>query len=266
MITIDEIDNFIDKIPPAPKALKETLALLSEGELMKAAKVAEQEIVLRTYLKNLVNKPVYGFQNEVNEVSQIFGILGVAGSQQAVYNYMLTLLSPEKWVLFDLNEKIFYELQAELSVRYNKILKHLKITDKDIQSAISLVPASIIVAEAFFKNHKNDVELIKTTSALDYNTILKRLSGMDLFDICERISMKWEMPSKVSQVLQTASGIKPSSKQEINNVGKWIHLLLFYELSQPIFIEAGLNDFIDFQVDFVQDIYEEFIKIMEVER
>lgn len=265
MITKNEINNYIDKIPPAPKALKETLQLLNDGELMKASKVAQNEPSLKIYLKNLVNKPIYGFKNEVNEISQIFGILGVAGSKQAVYNYMLTLLSPNNWILFNLNENNFYELQARLSARYNKILKHLNIIDKDIQSAIALLPASIIVTEALFKEHKKDIETIRETKAIDYNTILKRLSNMSIFDICEQISIKWEMPDKVSKIIQTASGIKPSKDKEINNIGKWIHLLLFYELSQPIFIEANLNDFIDFQIDFVEDIYEEFSQIIKVE-
>jgi len=265
MVTKEKIKDYIDKIPPAPKALKETLHLLRDGELMKAAKVAESELPLKIYLKNLVNKPVYGFKNEVSDVSQIFGILGVAGSQQAVYNYMLALLSPKEWTVFKLTEKTFYELQAQLSANYNNILKHLNIIDKDIQSAISLLPASIIVTEALFKEHIKDVELLRQTKELDYNTILKRLSKIDIFDICQQIASKWEMPSKIAQIIQASSGIKSSKDKDVNHIAKWIHLLLFYELSKPIFIEAQLNDFIDFQVDFVEDIYDDFLKIMNVE-
>ena len=84
MITKDKIDEYINKIPPAPKALKETLALLNAGELIKASKVAQTDLALAAYLKELVNKPIYGFANEVTDVSQIFGILGVSGSQQTV--------------------------------------------------------------------------------------------------------------------------------------------------------------------------------------
>ena len=72
------------------------------------------------------------------------------------------------------------------------------------------------------------------------------------------------MPNKVSQIVSASSGIKPSTDEEINLLAKWMHLLLFYELSQPIFIDAGLNDFIDFQVDYVSDIYEEFSSVMEI--
>ena len=40
--------------------------------------------------------------------------------------------------------------------------------------------------------------------------------------------------------------------------------LFFYTLSKPVYIEAGVNDFIDFQVEFVEDIYEEFNQVMEI--
>ncbi|QOY52531.1 HDOD domain-containing protein [Candidatus Sulfurimonas baltica] len=265
MITKDKIDSFIEKIPPKPKVLKETLSLLNNGELTKAAKVAESDLALKAYLKNIVNKPIYGFKNEVSEISQIFGILGVSLSQQTVYNYIITLLSPAEWHLFKLNSKTFYELQANLSKKWELILKHLGIDDKDIYSAISLLPSSVIVAEALFCEKIEDVTLLRTTKSLDFNTILTRLCGIGLFDICEQIANKWEMGSLVPQILQASSGLKPSEDEKINLLGKWMHLLLFYELSQPVFIKAGLNDFVDFQIDYVEDIYEEFASVMGIE-
>ncbi len=264
MITKEKINDFINKIPPAPDALRKTISFLNDGELMKASKVAQNDLALSTYLRDLVNRPIYGFSNEVNEISQIFGILGLSGSQQAVYNYMITLLSPSKWVLFNLNSNLFYDLQAKLSKRWEEILKHLSIQDKDIHSAITLLPASIIVSEALFCEKIDDVKLLKTNASLDYNTILLRLCGLDLFDICAEIADKWDMPIKVKEIIYASSGIKPSQDQELNNLGKWMHLLLFYELSQSIFIEANLNDFIDFQIDYIQDIYEDFTKLMEI--
>ncbi len=264
MITKEKIDYYIEKIPPAPKALKETLMHLNSGDLVKAATVAKEDRALNNYLKVLVNKPIYGFKNEVSEVSQIFGILGVSRSQQAVYNYMLSLLSPSKWVLFKLNRVVFYNLQADLSMNWKKILEYLSIEDKDILSAISLLPASIIVSEALFAEKKKDVTLLRTVHNIDLNTILKRLCGVDLFDISQSIAQKWEMAENISSIIQASSGVKPANDAEINKLGKWMHLLLFYTLSQPRYIEAELNDFIDFQIEYVGDIYEDFSKLMEI--
>jgi HD-like signal output (HDOD) protein len=263
MITTNIINSYIEKIPPSPKVLQETIALLNADELVQAAKVASTDMAFCSYIKTLVNKPIYGFRKEIDDINQIFSLLGTAGALQAIYNYMLTLLSPKKWKLFTLNQLSFEELQAQLSGKWNRVLKHLNIVDKDIQIAISLLPASIIVTEAMFKDHIEKVNLLKETKNLDYNTILKRLCNKDLFDICNEISKKWEMPIKTSKIIQAASGIKQFEDEEINNIAKWMHLLLFYELSQPMFIKAGLNDFIDFQIDYVSDIYDDFAPLCQ---
>ncbi len=264
MITNEKIDSFIKKIPPAPKILQTTLKLLNEGELIEAAKVAKEDLALSSYLRTLVNKPIYGFKNEVKDISQIFGILGVAKSQQAVYAYMVSLLSPSQWNFFKLNKNNFANLQAELAVNWQKITKYLKIENKDIQSAIALLPASIIVSEALFCEKKEDVELLRTTKDIDLNTILKRLCKKDLFDICEAIAIKWEMESVIGEIVQAASGVKPSEDIQTDALGKWMHLLLFYTLSKPVYIDAGLNDFISFNIEYVSDIYEDFATLMEI--
>jgi HD-like signal output (HDOD) protein len=264
LITKEKIDAFIEKIPPSPKALKATIAALNAGDLPRAARFAKEDLALSSYLKDLVNKPIYGFRTEVKDVSQIFGILGVSRSQQAVYHYMLTLLSPANWKLFKLNKSSFADLQAELSIGWQKILNHLDIKDKEIESAISLLPASIIVSEALFGEKLEDVRLLRSVNNIDYNTILQRLCGMDLFDICERIATKWEMDEKIKKIVQAASGIKADEDEEINKLGKWMHLLLFFTLSKPYYIEAQLNDFISFQIEYVADIYDEFAIVMEI--
>jgi len=264
LITKQTIDSYIDKIPPSPKVLKVTLMLLNSGELVKAAQVAKEDLALSAYLKDLVNKPIYGFRNEVSDISQIFGILGVAKSQQAVYNYMISLLSPAKWKLFKLNKTSFSNLQADLSANWQKILAHLNIDNKDIESSITLLPASIIVSEALFKEKIDDVNLLRSVNPIDLNTILKRLCGMDLFDICEQVAKKWEMEDNIAQIVQASSGVKPAEDEDINRLGKWMHLLLFYTLSKPNYIDAQLNDFIDFQIDYIEDIYEDFSTLMEI--
>lgn len=263
MITPQEIAFFIECIPPTPAILKATLSYVNQGELTKAAKTAAQDKALSLYLTTLVNKPIYGFRNEIHDLSQIFGILGTSGAQQVLFNYMMSLLSPAKWELFKLNQTLFYDLQASLSTRWQKILAHLNINDKELESAITLLPASIIVCEALFKAHKNEVALLRSVKALDYNTILFRLGKIDLFDICETIAKTWDFPPQIAQVVQCASGVKPSDDPQIDLLGRWMHLELFHTLSQRAFVEAGLNDFIDFQVDFVEAIYEPFKALME---
>lgn len=263
MITSEEVTLYIQSIPPAPAVVREALNYARAGDLTKAAKCASEDPALRHYLKILVNRPLYGFKNEVSDVSQIFSILGLSATVQTLYNYLLSLLTPKKWELFTLNNHQFYDLQASLSKRWEKILLHLNIDDKEIQSAISLIPATIIVCEALFASRKAEVIQLRSVKALDFNTILKRLSGRDLFDLAGEIAHMWEMNEKTVTLIQGASGLRNTLSEEEKTLAQWMHLLLFYELSQSVYVSAGLNEFIDFQIDFVHDIYESFMQVME---
>ena len=118
------------------------------------------------------------------------------------------------------------------------------------------------MCEALFKDHIEDVRLLKNAKNLDYSTILKRLTQYDLFDIADHIAQTWHLPQNISSIIQASSGIKPSTDALNNTLGKWMHLLLFFELSQAKFVEAGLNDFIEFNVEYVGDIYEDFMQVI----
>ncbi|MEA1916371.1 MAG: HDOD domain-containing protein [Campylobacterota bacterium] len=263
MVTNEEIDNYITKIPPLPESLKASISAINSGDLTKSALAANEDPALKKFLIVLVNKPIYGFKDRVTDIRQIFGILGVSGAKIVLYKYMISLLSPSSWVLFSLSGKTFQDLQSYLSVEWQKILKHKNIDDKEIESAITLLPASILVCEALFKEHIDEVKLLKESSNIDYSTILKRLCGMDLFDICVKIATYWEMSESIKDVVLASSGAREIKDEKVKELGALMHLLLFYKLSQSTCIEAGLNDFILFNVEFVQDVYEEFMEIME---
>jgi len=265
MVTPEDIKEYIKKIPPTPAILNQTIFHVNAGDLNKAARIAEEDLALKAYLKTLVNRPIYGFKNEITELPQIFSILGANAAKQSLYNYLLTLLSPNKWVLFKMNQHLFCDLQADLSRNWHNVLIHLGVDDKDIESAITLLPSSIIICEALFKDNIENVQLLRSAKNLDYNTILKRLTKLDLFDISKYISKVWQMPESVGTILLASSGIKPSMDADLNKLGKWMHLLLFYQLSKPQFIEAGLNDFVEFNTEYVMDIYEDFMQLMEVQ-
>ncbi len=262
MITKEEIKTYIDSIPPSPTVLKNVLKNIQEGELSKAANVASQDPALKVYLQNIVNKPIFGFRNDIKDIGQIFGILGLAQAEQLVYNYMISLLTPAQWELFALSNKEFSDIQDSLSVHWKQILEHMKISDKRLYSAISLLPASIIVCEVLFKSKKAEIELLRSVKEIDYSTILKRLTGMDLLDLCQIIASTWELPEIISKVVRASDGHHEETDTKIIELSKWMHLLFFYQLSQPVCVEAGLNDFIEFNIDYVSDIYERFQNII----
>ena len=270
MIKQEEIKEFISKLPPAPKKVQATLKYLQAGDIPKAAKVAAEDMPLSAYLREIVNKPVYGFKREVKDIAQIFMVLGVGGSEQAIYSYLLKSISPSKWEFFDLNEKLFEDLQAELIIAWNDILSHLGIDDvdekgRDIENSIALIPSSIVVCEALFGKHKKDIQLLHENREINLNQMLKRISGLSLFDISAYIAKKWELDELVVQIIKASSGDEKVENEIALKYGKWVHLLLFYFFSKPKYIQAKLNDFIEFHVDYVEDIYDEFIQIMGME-
>jgi HD-like signal output (HDOD) protein len=263
VVTQEQISYYIQNIPPAPTVVQQTLGFVRGGDLIKAAKCAEEDPALKLYLKTLVNRPVYGFRNEINDLPQIFGILGISTAQQILYSYLLTLLVPKEWKLFALNNTAFYDLQASLSRKWEKILRHLNLLNHDTESTITLLPASIIVCDALFGEYKNEVEELRRVKALDYNTILYRLTKQTLFDLCTVIAQKWEMSPMIIRVVHAASGLDEETDEKERLLAKWMHLLLFYELSQSTYVSAGLNEFIEFKIEFVQDIYESFMQVVE---
>ncbi len=262
LITQEELNAYISSIPPSPNVLKTVLKHIHEGDLSKAANEASQDPALKAYLQAIVNKPIYGFRNDVKDIKQIFGILGLVQAEQIIYNYMLSLLLPSQWDLFTLTNKDFSDIQDALSLQWKKILEYKNITDKDMFAAISLLPASIIVCEALFSSKKDEIALLRSVKEIDYSTILKRLTGMTLFDLCQAVAIVWELPHSVSRIVLASSGNSDESDTEIISLSKWMHLLFFYQLSQAVCVQAGLNDFIEFNIEYVSDIYEEFEKLI----
>ncbi len=263
VLTTDEIQAYIHSIPPSPQVLQKVLHHLNDGELHKAASAAEEDPALKLYLQDIVNKPIYGFKNAIKELPQIFGVLGLAQAEQIIYNYMISLLTPKQWQLFKLDQRSFHDLQDALGLSWKKILEHKGIDDKSIYSAITLLPASIIVCEALFNAKEEEVNLLRSVKQIDYNTILKRLSGMNLFDLCLEIAKVWEMPEVIGKIVYAAGASGPTPTDPlIADLSAWMHLLFFYQLSQPTASQAGLNDFLEFNIDYVQDIYEEFSELI----
>jgi len=262
LVDKNDIQEYIKHLPPTPEILNQTLLYLNTNDLTKAAQTAKKDRALSSYIKSLVNKPIYGFKSEITNIAQAFSILGIGLAKQSLYNYSLSLLLPDRWRVFTLNKALFYDLQASLSIGWHKILQYLDVDDSDIETAIILAPASVIICESLFQDHIQEVNLLKSSHNLSYNEILYRLTSLDLFDISAQIAKIWGM-SKASQELIIAFK-KASAQPQINILAKWMYLLLFFEFSKSDFVEAGLNDFIEFKPDFVSDIYEEFAKLMDI--
>ncbi len=260
----EKIDEFIKKIPAVPKNVKDCAKHLESGDLTKAANSAALDPAFTHYLINMVNKPIFGFRNYVKDIHQIFGILGVERASQVVNAYYASLILPKKWEVFKIDNADFQLLQSNLIYNWNKILTSLNYNKLHIASIVSLLPASLVVCEEIFEDSIEDVKIIKSYQDISYDELLYKMSGLKLFDIFSIICEKWELNEESIKFVKYLSQ-KIEDDTMLSKLAKYLHLLIFYELSKPKFVQAGLNDFIEFDVEFVQDIYPDFMNIVEVE-
>lgn len=263
MLSKDDLNHYIANVPAIPSTLKECSLALEEGDLIKAAHIAAKDRALILHFQNIVNKPIFGFRNELTDATQIFGALGINRVKQILKSYYTLLLTPKKWDVFAMNTRIFQELQASFIVKWEKILSTLEEGDEEILELVTLIPAAVAVCESIFKKDLETIKLIKAQRAISYEEILIKMSGYNFFDIVVTIAKKWEFSEKLISLIKLLS--KPHNLQ--NNTSsqmiQYLILLINYEISRPIFIESGINDLFQVNTDFSEEIIMDFYKIME---
>ncbi len=257
-----KIEKFIENIPAIPKNVQQCAKFLEEGDLNKAAKNALKDPAFTHYLITLVNKPIFGFRDQITNIEQIFSILGIEKASQIVNAYYAKLILPKSWKVFGITNSDFQILQTSLIHNWNKILNHENQNSISIASVVSLLPASIVICENIFEENIDEVKLLKLHKNMSYDEILYKMSGYKLFDIFMIICKKWELNENSIRFVEYISK-KNEDNTNFSKLTKYIHLLMFYELSKPKYIEAGLNDFIEFDVEFVSEVYEDFMQIVE---
>ena len=263
MLLKEDIDKYLETIPPIPNTIKSTLFYLNGNDLVQAANIAKQDKVFSSYLSEIVNKPIFGFANSVKDVNQIFGILGLDRARQIVSSYYLQLIAPKKWEVFNFSNKKFQELQANLIIAWNEILKALKIDDKNLQQSVSLIPASLIVCEMMFRDIKETILLLRESKQMNFDEILYKMSGYNLFDIVLEIAKKWEYDDNIIVFLKDFYNY--NAQNEMSETRRkeivFLRLLINEEMSKPYIIKSGLNDFFNFPIDFEESDIALFLKI-----
>jgi HD-like signal output (HDOD) protein len=263
MITKEELDELIDRIPPLQKTIKEVKKHLEEGDLIKASNAASDDPVFMNYLKDIVNKPIFGFANEVSDAKQIFGILGLSRSRQIFNSYIIQLLAPKKWRVFDYDAASFYTMQSEFIILWDKIVESKFDSDKNLESIAIIIPSLVALCDEIFAANLDNYEML-ANKGYTYNEVLKKMSGYTLTQLAVKVAQKWEMDENIIKILKEYEKI-PDINIENLMVVKYLHLLIFYILSQPRNMEAGLNTLIVFYPEFVEDINEEFFELVGIE-
>ncbi|QKG29580.1 HDOD domain-containing protein [Campylobacter sp. RM16187] len=260
MIKQESIDELIAQIPAIPAILKSCENTLASGDLAKAAAIAKNDLALVEYMRSIINKPIFGFKKEIKDISQIFSALGADRTTDILYSYYVLLTTPKKWKIFNLDTQKFANLQANFMIDWGKILKEIKVDNKDIFKSITIIPSSISVCEKIFSENAENLKHVLRTSGLSYNTILKREIGFDIFEICCKIAEKWQLSNIVVDIFQNLS-----KQEEQTTITKYIHLLISYELSKPEFANSGFGEMFEFNCNASPKELETFMKAIGYE-
>lgn len=262
MITVEDVKKYLQSIPPLPETLTKSMETVERGDLPAAARIAGKDPILFSYFKDIVTKPIFGFQGKMEDITQIFGALGIVRVRQILDSYMLQLIKPKSWDFFDFDDTKFSHMQAECIAEWDNICEKMGFEDEDVSKAVILLPSTIIVCEQLFSDNKADVQMLRATKHLDLDTVLNRLTGMGFFHIAIVIGRKWKLNERSLKFLMLASGTNKFKNVDPKNlrIAQTLHLFFFMLLSRPTYMHAGMNEFIEFKPEFVESIMEEFMQ------
>jgi len=265
MVTQKQIAEYLKKVPPLPESLQKTLEYLDKGDLARASKTAANDPAIIYYLRQIVNSAAFGFKNEVTDPSHIFSILGIARVKQLLYAFMVHTIAPKEWNFFKLKEQDFVQFQASLISRWEKIVR-AEGADENFLSAAAIMSAGLVIADAIFADHADDIALIRQVEDIKLDDLLVKVAKVGFEDVVLFVAKIWGLDRSVVNIINLSFAKKDCNNEEVEcKLSRYLHLLLFYELSRPVMLEAGANSFIEFNPQFVNEVLSQFQNIVGVE-
>ena len=247
IITKKEIIEKVESIPPLPETVQNAIEALKNGDLQKAADWTDSDLVLRNKIQRIVNSAYFGFTKKLTDTRQMFSAMGLEMAKSVILSYMVSLLAPKEWKIFNKLNFEEFQIQFLASAKKGIILETDEQTYKKFADSIALIPATICLIDELLGSKKNQIELLLETTELNYGKILKRFTGHTLFSLAALIAKKWGIDSENIKVVKLAECNSCNiENREILKVVATLHLELFYLVSKPQFFM--LNSFIDFNV------------------
>jgi len=238
LISQDEIKKYLAQVPPVPESAMKTLQYLKEGDLKKAAHEAENDLVLKKQIEHVVNSAYFSLPNKVEDTVQLFTMIGLEMAKSLVYSYIVSLLEPKEWKIFNIN---FKDFQAQFLSDYEKFMieEFGKETYKKYPEIGAIIPVAVCVCDMLLGEKKDKLELITESAPIEIGTLLKRMTGVTLFEIAGEIADIWELEEEKCEIIKNSECIKCE-----NHVSALTHFLFFYLASKPAFMD--LNSLIEF--------------------
>ena len=247
IISKQDIMKKIASLPPLDEIIKEAITYLKAGELQKAADAVDKDIILKKKIEHIVNSAYFGFSKRLTETRQMFSAMGLEMARSVILSYMVSLLAPKEWKIF--THLDFEEFQSAFlaSAKEAIILETNEETYKKYADSIALIPATICLVDELLGEKKGEVDLLIESSGLDYGTILKRFTGVSLFELAAVVAKKWELDKENIDIIK-ATECKVCQENQI--IPAVLHLEFFYLVSKPQFFE--LNSFIEFNPKVIE--------------
>ena len=254
LISKKDILKYLDEVPPVPIYVKNSLKALKEGDLKKAALEASKDLVLKKRIENVVNSAYYALPNKVDDMVQLFAMLGIEKSRSLIYSYLVSLLEPKEWKIFNIN---FFDFQAAFMAKYEDSMKFEfdEITYKKYAEIGAIIPAAVCVCDGLLGDKKDKVELILSSAPLDYSTLIKRTTGVSLFGLAAKIAEIWGLEREKIEILK-----KADCENCQNKIAALVHLLFFYLVSKPQFLD--INSLIEFKIECINLIPKTYERII----
>ena len=254
LISKKEILKYLNEVPPVPENVKNALNALKEGDLKKAAIEASKDIVLKKRIENVVNSAYYSLPNKVDDMIQLFTMLGIEKTRSLVYSYLVSLLEPKEWKIFNIN---FFDFQAAFMAEFEKYVSFEfdEATYKKYAEIGAIIPAAVCVCDSLLGDKKDDVEIILSSAPLEYSTLIKRMSGASLFGISAKIAEIWGLEKEKIDILK-----KSECEKCDNKIAALIHFVFFYLVSKPQFLD--INSLIEFKTECIKLIPKTYERII----
>ena len=254
LISKKEIMKYLQTVPPVPENVKKALDALKEGDLKKAAIEASEDLVLKKRIESVVNSAYYALPNKVDDMVQLFAMLGIEKSRSLIYSYLVSLLEPKEWKIFKID---FFDFQAAFMSEFEKamIIEFDEATYKKYAEIGAIIPASVCVCDGLLGDKKEDLDLIMSSAPLEYSTLIKRMTGASLFGLAAKIAEIWGLEKEKIEILKKAECDRCEDK-----IAALTHLIFFVLVSKKQFLD--INSLIEFNpncIELVPKTYERII-------
>lgn len=267
MITKEKVLQYIEQIPTSQQVVQKAISLLEINELEKTVQVLQSSPVIIDYLQKMSQKGSFTLQEKNPSLNMVLVFFGCKRAKAILYSYLISTMLPKKWQLFEMSNELFFELNSDLARNWEKILERVlpSLINKYI-AASALLTSSVAICDSIFGEKKEQIYKMQNDGIVDFSELLRNLTGMSIFDIASIIGKKLSFDDEVINLIEQTANISTEKiNSEILLLSKYLHILLFFTLSRPNFIKAGLNTFLKFDAENVSDILDNFTTIIEVD-